>query len=319
MSENAFTRMQAIAAVLIKKEAIGDNSTFIILDTDTLTACSVQNFTEGQFNITGEWSSPPQKDFYTLAAEHFFGTPDKAADIFELCADASSQLTQFLKQRLSEAKNAVLDEDAGITCRSLLELYKEGYEDAIKKATAEAVKENPSVNVHPIGRFAAFYPALHSIKEMLCTMPFSPAIPFYVENKEYFCDTVAFEAMGRAILTETDQKRRSVKDNIFFILKKLTADGISDEYRLMASSAAAFTAFSDPSYCEPFFAHRGSPLRLLSGGNSYNVEIPAEIFPANTDTGVISVALLYDGEKLMLSFKSSQGTVSTQLDEKIYS
>ena len=223
------------------------------------------------------------------------------------CGRQMSNEQRFCPDCGKEVTNAKFCSNCGAT-------LKPPVEEAV-----EVVKENPSVNVHPIGRFAAFYPALHSIKEMLCTMPFSPAIPFYVENKEYFCDTVAFEAMGRAILTETDQKRRSVKDNIFFILKKLTADGISDEYRLMASSAAAFTAFSDPSYCEPFFAHRGSPLRLLSGGNSYNVESPAEIFPANTDTGVISVALLYDGEKLMLSFKSSQGTVSTQLDEKIYS
>ncbi len=319
MSENAFTRMQAIAAVLIKKSAISDNSKFIILDTDTCTASTVQNLTEGQFTISGEWSFSPETDFYTAASEIFYGSGDKNADIFEICAGAATQLKRFLQDDLSEERNALLNEEADITCKKLTELYKSAYEEPLKKALGEAIKAEPSVNVYPIGRLAAFYPALHSVKEMLCEMPFLPAVPFFVGDKEYFCDTAVFEAMGKEFLTEAEKKKRSVKGNILLILKKLTPNGLEDEYRLLSPAGASFTDFAVPNYTEPFFAHKDDTLTLLADVNNYSVRLPDNAFRKGTDCELVSLGLIYDGEKLMLSIKNNSGTVSAELDQNIYS
>ena len=319
MSENTFTRNQMLIASVIKKAGIGDNSTFIVLNTDTLTAFEVKTLADGLFSITGEWKHSPERDFFSLAAELFAGGSENAEHIFEISRDSASVLERFLKRKQSEEHNAVLDETNSITCKKLTDLYKESYEGRLKSALKAATDSSPSVDVYPVGRLAAFYPALHSVKEMLSAMPFVPAIPFLKADKELFCDTEAFEAEGRQLLEETEKKNRSVKSNVFLILKKLTDGKLENEFCLLASQGASFTDFTAPTYGNNFLCHKDDSLSILAGNKNFSLAVPSELFPANTDTAVISLAPVYDGEKLMISFRSESITVKHEIDKDIYS
>ncbi len=319
MSETTFTRNQMLVASVIKKAGIVDNSTFIVLNTDSLTAFEVKTLPDGLFSITGEWKHSPERDFFSLAAELFAGDSEKAEHIFEISKASSSALERFLKRKQSDEHNAVLSEADSITCKKLTDLYKESYESRLKNALGAAIDSSPSVDVYPVGRLAAFYPALHSVKEMLSAMPFVPGIPFFKANKELFCDTATFEEDGRQLLEETEKKKRSVKNNVFLILKKLTDGRLENEFCLLASQGAAFTDFAAPAYCSNFLCHKNDTLSILAGNKNFSVSIPLELFPTNTDTAVISLAPVYDGEKLMLSFRSNSLTVSRELDTDIYS
>lgn len=317
MSKFNQSEYQALAFAVAERASAVGNGPAIIVDTDTMNACVFQISDGGICTISATYAETASEDFF-LAATH--GDAAAADALFHGCEAMQKRLKKYLRRGKSE--DEAIADIAGCpatSCAQLTELYDSSYGRSLKNLV-EIIRSQGGENLPliPVGRLSAFYPAEHTIREILSFAPFSPVVDGLITEPAVAVATAELIRRGKALMEELENAKKRICHNIMLQLKQIGPNGLTDWLHILARKGSDLSELAKAEYCPPVLLNAEDPIVLFADSTPYTIRLPKSIFSRRVPFVSAQFALGLAGETPKLMIKNSEGVVAVDIDPKMY-
>lgn len=289
----------------------------ILVDTDNMHACIFRMGEDGMCQILAQHHETIAEDFFTAAAR---STACQEDGLYSLCCRQSKQLKRYLRRgKTEDVPLSDLPPYSGIGCKQLTDLYDSQFAPPLKR-TVETIRQqaDDSLPVVAVGRLAAFYPAEHTLREMLSLMPFAPVVAGLVTDQALAISSQVLISRGTALISQLEQAKRQLAHNIALQLKRADGAGLRNWLHLLAQKGSNLHNLQDPVYSDLVLIAADEPLVLFADSTPYTIRLPRSVFSRKAPVIAARFALGVAEDVPKLLVKTADGVTTVDIHTTMY-